>query len=361
MTDTERERINAICEVAGVNEIDDLSDGFHTFRQLYYQRMMLFAALVRQNKDRAWKSLRHEDGELCFGGGWFIVGIDTPEGSYTYHYENNYYSLFDCEELERGKHWDGHTEKDVTRLLSLPKAQLSCEGTTSDTISKTETVEHLRRVLEATVPNTDYDEGFIDGVEFGISTVSAMPSALNNQVNLCNSCTYTYPECPSEKDDVIFGNGIGNDNICACNKYQPTVQPVATDTNVGDTISRQQAIDALDKRFDNIPMEQTAEILKLRKDLRELPTIQPEPHWILCSERMPEEHEWLGTKKFGTTISDEVYVTFENEKGERFCKHMKFQNGELGCYDKLFIDSWFKGSKPIAWMPLPEPYEEASE
>ena len=103
--------------------IDDLSDGFHTFRQLYYQRMMLFAAIVKQNKDKAWKSLRHEDGELCFGGGWFIVGIDTPEGSYTYHYEDKYFSLFDCEELEHGKHWDGHTEKDVTRLLSLPPAQ----------------------------------------------------------------------------------------------------------------------------------------------------------------------------------------------------------------------------------------------
>jgi DNA-directed RNA polymerase subunit RPC12/RpoP len=136
MTDTERERINAICEVAGVAEIDDLSDGFHTFRQLYYQRMMLFATIVKQNKDKAWKSLRHEDGELCFGGGWFIVGIDTPEGSYTYHYEDNYYSLFDCEELERGKHWDGHTEKDVTRLLSLPKAQLFSEGTTKDAISR---------------------------------------------------------------------------------------------------------------------------------------------------------------------------------------------------------------------------------
>jgi len=136
MTDTERERITAICEVAGISEIDDLSDGFHTFRQLYYQRMILFATIVKQNKDKAWKSLRHEDGELCFGGGWFIVGIDTPEGSYTYHYEDNYYSLFDCEELERGKHWDGHTEKDVTRLLSLPKAQLTAKGTTSDLISR---------------------------------------------------------------------------------------------------------------------------------------------------------------------------------------------------------------------------------
>ena len=123
MTDTEIKRKKAICEAAGVKEIDDVSDGFHTFRQLYYQRMMLFATIVKQNKDRAWKSLRHEDGELCFGGGWFIVGIDTPEGSYTYHYEDNYFSLFDCEELECSKHWDGHTEKDVTRLLSLPFAQ----------------------------------------------------------------------------------------------------------------------------------------------------------------------------------------------------------------------------------------------
>ena len=128
MTDTERNRVQAICEVAGVSEIDDLSDGFHTFRQLYYQRMMLFATIVKQNKGRAWKSLRHEDGELCFGGGWFIVGIDTPEGTYTYHYEDNYFSLFDCKELERGKHWDGHTEKDVNRLLSLPSAQERKKG-----------------------------------------------------------------------------------------------------------------------------------------------------------------------------------------------------------------------------------------
>lgn len=120
MTDEMRAREKAICKVAGVKDIGDLSDGFHTFNQLYYQRMILFATIVKQNRDKAWKSLRHEDGELCFGGGWFIVGIDTPEGSYTYHYEDNYYSLFDCAELECGKHWDGHTEKDVTRLLSLP-------------------------------------------------------------------------------------------------------------------------------------------------------------------------------------------------------------------------------------------------
>ena len=54
-----------------------------------------------------------------------------------------------------------------------------------------------------------------------------------------------------------------------------------------DLISRQAALDALDKRFDSIPMEQTTEILLLRKDLRDLPSAQPEiirckdcKHWI---------------------------------------------------------------------------------
>ena len=104
-------------------DIGEVSDGYHTFNGLYYQRMVLFAALVKQNKDKSWKSLRHEDGELCFGGGWFIVGIDTPSGSYTYHYEDNFWSMFDCQELPVAKHWDGHTEKDVTRLLSLADVQ----------------------------------------------------------------------------------------------------------------------------------------------------------------------------------------------------------------------------------------------
>jgi len=43
-----------------------------------------------------------------------------------------------------------------------------------------------------------------------------------------------------------------------------------------DLISRKAAIEALDKRFDSIPMEQTVEILQLRRDLRELPPAQPE-------------------------------------------------------------------------------------
>jgi hypothetical protein len=61
-----------------------------------------------------------------------------------------------------------------------------------------------------------------------------------------------------------------------------------------DAISRQAAIDALDKRFDEIPMEQTTEILLLRKDLRTLPPVQPKyntSEWCHdCSEYNQEKH-----------------------------------------------------------------------
>lgn len=56
------------------------------------------------------------------------------------------------------------------------KAQLSQEGTTFDMISKIETVKRLRVAFETTVPITDYDGGYIDGIESGISTVSTMPT-----------------------------------------------------------------------------------------------------------------------------------------------------------------------------------------
>lgn len=202
MTDTERERITAICGIAGVTEIDDLSDGFHTFRQLYYQRMILFATIVKQNKDKAWKSLRHEDGELCFGGGWFVVGIDTPDGSYTYHYENKYFDLFDCEILDYGKHWDGHTEKDVTRLLSLPKEQLSCEGTTSDTISRQQAIDRFNVIRPVDPKKDEYTKGIDVGIAMCIVAVKDQPSA------------------QPESGRWIYTPGM-NEQCSACGQYFP--------------------------------------------------------------------------------------------------------------------------------------------
>ena len=105
-------------------DVEKISDGYHTFADLYEQRLILSAALAKNNP-YAWKSKRHEDGSVPFGVGWFIMGFDTDEGCYTYHYELKDWDLFQCKELDKGKPWDGHTSKDVRRLLSIPAADVS--------------------------------------------------------------------------------------------------------------------------------------------------------------------------------------------------------------------------------------------
>lgn len=111
--------INNGIPVEKLGPIGEVSDGFHTFDSLYHQRLILFATLVNTFSSMAWKSHKHSDGEAPFGGGWFIVGITTPKGSYTYHYEDKDWNLFRCQEVEKAPEWDGHTDKDVERLLSL--------------------------------------------------------------------------------------------------------------------------------------------------------------------------------------------------------------------------------------------------
>lgn len=115
-----KELVEALNELRIIkSDVGEFSDGCHTFNSLYRQRLILSVLVVNAYKDKAWKSHKHEDGAACFGGGWFLVCIDTPKGQYAYYYEDKYWDLFDCQELERAKHFDGHSDKDVDRLLSL--------------------------------------------------------------------------------------------------------------------------------------------------------------------------------------------------------------------------------------------------
>lgn len=121
---TAKKLIRSIIQRAPAANVEKMSDGYHTFADLYEQRLILSAALAKNNP-YAWKSKRHEDGSVPFGGGWFIMGFDTDEGCYTYHYELKDWDLFQCKELDKGKPWDGHTSKDVRRLLSIPTADVA--------------------------------------------------------------------------------------------------------------------------------------------------------------------------------------------------------------------------------------------
>ena len=108
------------------NEIDQLSyqdkskisDGYHTFDELYAFRKMynaITANLMHQlGICKVEKSEKHFDGELCFGGGWFIVSIYLPTGQISNHYDMVDWDLFQVPVVEKAtQEWDGHTPNDV--------------------------------------------------------------------------------------------------------------------------------------------------------------------------------------------------------------------------------------------------------
>lgn len=127
---TKEEAINTI--IAGGCETNKISDGYHTFEELYEFRKVYNAALfnewARQNNQYTdlpihdvHKSWKHNDGELCFGGGWFIVVAVLPTGQISNNYEAKDWDLFKVPEVEKAKYpFDGHTSNDVlTRLRAV--------------------------------------------------------------------------------------------------------------------------------------------------------------------------------------------------------------------------------------------------
>jgi hypothetical protein len=108
----------------GVPEINgSTSDGHHTFDELYMYRMLYNAALFNewglpgQDPYDVHKSYYHSDGELCFGGGWFIVVAELPTGQISNHYKTEHWDLFNIKQKLLPNEYDGHTPADVAKRL----------------------------------------------------------------------------------------------------------------------------------------------------------------------------------------------------------------------------------------------------
>lgn len=107
-----------------VDSTDTVSDGFHTFGELYAHRIALFVALCRMIvrssvQKHVWRSKKHHPEDQLMYEGWFIIGIHKEEGKQmTYHLplsaweETNF-----AETLGHGVKWDGHSPEDVIQRL----------------------------------------------------------------------------------------------------------------------------------------------------------------------------------------------------------------------------------------------------
>lgn len=115
--------------------VGKISDGYHTFDELYECRNVLWVALVKalegiqqileqvgmeiDNRRVAWRSRCHSDGSAY--AGWFLLGLGTKAGEQmTFHLPDEFWSA--CEAfattLDKAPEFDGHTTKDVLERIT---------------------------------------------------------------------------------------------------------------------------------------------------------------------------------------------------------------------------------------------------
>lgn len=105
---------------------------------------------------------------------------------------------------------------------------------------------------------------------------------------------------------------------------------------MADLIDRQAAIDFIDAGRLCNPNEPRWSDNEIVNFLKSRPSAQPEPRWIPCEERFPENgHYYLWCSDMGSVQSDYYWNGFENG--------MKY------------------GYNIVAWMPLPEAYKGGTD
>lgn len=96
----------------------EISDGYHTFAELYEHRHALFIALMRSHPEISWRANNHEDGTMF--DNWFIAGMRLPTGDISYHMPVSLWTMLDGVGIATsnlGPAWDGHTPDDVVKRL----------------------------------------------------------------------------------------------------------------------------------------------------------------------------------------------------------------------------------------------------
>ena len=99
-------------------DVGEVSDGSHTFNELYQHRHHLFIALIRNLPDISWRARKNDDGSSY--DGWFIAGIHLPTGDISYHMPDDKWKCLDGVGIvttECAPVWDLHESKDVVDRL----------------------------------------------------------------------------------------------------------------------------------------------------------------------------------------------------------------------------------------------------
>jgi len=104
--------------------VGKLSDGHHSFQELYEHRNLLFITIARMLHDEGnwtWKSVKDKHGKDLKG--WFILGVDYiyPDLAellqITYHLPMSVWKYCKFANTVNKSQWNGHTSQDVIKQL----------------------------------------------------------------------------------------------------------------------------------------------------------------------------------------------------------------------------------------------------
>jgi len=96
-----------------------VSDGYHTFVELYQHRCLLWAYIVSTlgvASMSGFKTRKNSEGDEWEG--WFIAGMNYPDGQITYHLPDSMWDLVHAPVIERNDRYDGHTSADVVKRIT---------------------------------------------------------------------------------------------------------------------------------------------------------------------------------------------------------------------------------------------------
>jgi hypothetical protein len=101
-----------------INKLEDkgqISDGYHTFEELYDHRCLLYLALCIKYKDYCYYTYTNSDGSTW--DGWFLLVLNHPDiKQISYHLPIelvDYCSLVDIKFKDKSDDYDGHSSKNV--------------------------------------------------------------------------------------------------------------------------------------------------------------------------------------------------------------------------------------------------------
>lgn len=146
-----------------VTDIGSISDGHHTFDELYQHRYALFAAVSQSHPAVAWRSTLHDDGSMY--PGMFIAGIDLPTGLVRYHLPADRWHWFaHARTLNRAPEWDGQgAQADLHRLeVALGRSLFTPPGATAHNENRLSLKPDGRPILLLPCDAADVDEGLAD-------------------------------------------------------------------------------------------------------------------------------------------------------------------------------------------------------